>query len=222
MSRIFPHRTALLSVAGNTRPRIGVLALQGDVREHVAMLHELGADVVEVRLPQHLSGIQGLIIPGGESSVMDKLSRIFGLRDPLVAAISAGLPVLGTCAGLIMLADSLEDAISGQQTLGGLDITVRRNAFGAQVDSFEAQVTIEGIAGPPLEVAFIRAPSVTTVGPKARVIASLQDGTIVGVIQDSLVGIAFHPEITGDDRVHRLFLGMVSTRAFALATVSGA
>ena len=130
-------------MAGNTRPRIGVLALQGDVREHIVILHELGADVVEVRLPEHLSGIQGLVIPGGESSVMDKLSRIFGLRDPLIEAIASGLPVLGTCAGLIMLADSLEDAISGQQTLGGLDITVRRNAFGAQVDSFETRVAVE-------------------------------------------------------------------------------
>jgi pyridoxal 5'-phosphate synthase pdxT subunit len=212
----------LLSVAGNTRPRIGVLALQGDVREHIVILHELGADVVEVRLPEHLSGIQGLVIPGGESSVMDKLSRIFGLRDPLIEAIASGLPVLGTCAGLIMLADSLEDAISGQQTLGGLDITVRRNAFGAQVDSFETRVAVEGIPGPPLEVAFIRAPSVTVVGEKARIIASLEDGTVVGVIQEALIGIAFHPEITGDDRVHRLFLSMVATRAFELAGITGA
>lgn len=221
MFRTFPHRTALQSVAGNTRPLIGVLALQGDVREHVALLQELGADVVEVRLPHHLGGIQGLIIPGGESSVMDKLTRIFGLREPLIRAISEGLPVFGTCAGLIMLADSLEDAISGQQTLGGLDITVRRNAFGAQVDSFETMVTVEGISGPPLDVAFIRAPIVSAVGAHARVVATLDDGTVVGVTQDSLLGIAFHPEITGDDRVHRLFLAMVATRAFQLAAVSG-
>lgn len=204
-------------MAGNSRPLIGVLALQGDVREHSAVLQELGADVVEVRLPHHLRGIHGLVIPGGESSVMDKLSRTFSLREPLIAAIAEGLPVLGTCAGLIMLADTLQDAILGQHTLGGLDITVQRNAFGAQIDSFEALVRVEGIPGPALQVAFIRAPIVTAVGDKARVIAALDDGTVVGVAQGSLLGIAFHPEITGDDRVHRLFLATVAQRAFQLS-----
>lgn len=209
-------------MAGSSRPLIGVLALQGDVREHSAMLQELGADVVEVRLPEHLSGINGLVIPGGESSVMDKLTRIFGLRAGLIDAISAGLPVFGTCAGLIMLADSLDDAIVGQQTLGGLDVTVRRNAFGAQVDSFETLVKVEGIGGPALQVAFIRAPIVTRVGERARVIAELSDGTVVGVAQDALIGVAFHPEITGDDRVHRLFLALVAERAFRLGVPVGA
>lgn len=209
-------------MAGSSRPLIGVLALQGDVREHSAMLQELGADVVEVRLPEHLSGINGLVIPGGESSVIDKLTRIFGLRADLVDAISAGLPVFGTCAGLIMLADSLDDAIVGQQTLGGLDVTVRRNAFGAQVDSFETLVKVEGIGGPALQVAFIRAPIVTRVGERARVIAELSDGTVVGVAQDALIGVAFHPEITGDDRVHRLFLALVAERAFRLGVPVGA
>lgn len=209
-------------MAGSFRPLIGVLALQGDVREHSAMLQELGADVVEVRLPEHLSGINGLVIPGGESSVIDKLTRIFGLRASLVDAISAGLPVFGTCAGLIMLADSLDDAIVGQQTLGGLDVTVRRNAFGAQVDSFETLVKVEGIGGPALQVAFIRAPIVTRVGERARVIAELSDGTVVGVAQDALIGVAFHPEITGDDRVHRLFLALVAERAFRLGVPVGA
>lgn len=209
-------------MAGSSRPLIGVLALQGDVREHSAMLQELGADVVEVRLPEHLSGINGLVIPGGESSVIDKLTRIFGLRASLVDAISAGLPVFGTCAGLIMLADSLDDAIVGQQTLGGLDVTVRRNAFGAQVDSFETLVKVEGIGGPALQVAFIRAPIVTRVGERARVIAELSDGTVVGVAQDALIGVAFHPEITGDDRVHRLFLALVAERAFRLGVPVGA
>lgn len=209
-------------MAGSSRPLIGVLALQGDVREHSAMLQELGADVVEVRLPEHLSGINGLVIPGGESSVIDKLTRIFGLRASLVDAISAGLPVFGTCAGLIMLADALDDAIVGQQTLGGLDVTVRRNAFGAQVDSFETLVKVEGIGGPALQVAFIRAPIVTRVGERARVIAELSDGTVVGVAQDALIGVAFHPEITGDDRVHRLFLALVAERAFRLGVPVGA
>jgi pyridoxal 5'-phosphate synthase pdxT subunit len=186
------------------------------------MLQELGADVVDVRLPSHLEGIQGLVIPGGESSVMDKLTRIFGLRAPLVDAIRQGLPVLGTCAGLIMLADSLEDAIDGQHTLGGLDVTVRRNAFGAQVDSFETEVSVEGISGPALNVAFIRAPIVTAVGDRARVIATLPDGGVVGVAQDGLMGVAFHPEITGDDRVHRLFLHSVAARAFTLHVPVGA
>lgn len=209
-------------MAGSSRPLIGVLALQGDVREHSAVLQELGADVVGVRLPEHLSGINGLVIPGGESSVMDKLTRIFGLRASLIDAISAGLPVFGTCAGLIMLADSLDDAIVGQQTLGGLDVTVRRNAFGAQVDSFETLVKVEGIGGPALQVAFIRAPIVTRVGERARVIAELSDGTVVGVAQDALIGVAFHPEITGDDRVHRLFLALVAERAFRLGVPVGA
>lgn len=201
-------------MAGNNTPHIGVLALQGDVREHVAMLREIGADVVEVRKPEHLAHIDGLVIPGGESSVIDKLTRIFGLREPLVQAIQQGLPVLGTCAGLILLAQDIEDGMAGQQTLGGLDVTVRRNAFGSQVDSFEASVAVEGIPGPGISVAFIRAPSVTRVGPGVSPIATLEDGTVVGVSSGNLVGVSFHPEITGDDRLHRLFLGVVQRAGF--------
>jgi len=196
-------------VAGSPSPLIGVLALQGDVREHRAVLERLDATVREVRKPQDLEGIEGLVIPGGESSVIDKLTRIFDIAEPLRARIAGGLPVLGTCAGLIMLADSLEDAIEGQQTFGGLDITVLRNAFGAQVDSFEAEVTIEGIEGDPLEVAFIRAPIVTRVGEGLNVIATLADGRVVGVTNGVLMGVSFHPEITGDDRLHRMFLDIV-------------
>lgn len=201
-------------MAGNNTPHIGVLALQGDVREHVAMLREIGADVVEVRKPEHLAQIDGLVIPGGESSVIDKLTRIFGLREPLVQAIQQGLPVLGTCAGLILLAQDIEDGMAGQQTLGGLDVTVRRNAFGSQVDSFETSVAVEGIPGPGISVAFIRAPSVTRVGPGVSPIATLEDGTVVGVSSGNLVGVSFHPEITGDDRLHRLFLGVVQRAGF--------
>ena len=200
-------------MAGSSAPRIGVLALQGDVREHSAVLRELGCEVVEIRLPAHLEGIDGVVIPGGESSVMDKLSRIFGLAQPLRDAIAAGLPVLGTCAGLIMVAHHIEDAIAGQENFGGLDVTVRRNAFGAQVDSFETSVTVEGMSGPALEVAFIRAPEVTAVGPGARVIASLADGRVVGVAGGNIIGVAFHPEITGEDRIHRMFLDVVAQRS---------
>ena len=205
--------TVSLNVAGSNAPRIGVLALQGDVREHSAVLRELGCEVVEIRLPAHLEGIDGLVIPGGESSVMDKLSRIFGLAKPLREAITAGLPVLGTCAGLIMVANHIEDAISGQENFGGLDVTVRRNAFGAQVDSFETSVTVEGLPGPALEVAFIRAPEVTAVGTGARVIATLEDGRVVGVAGGNIIGVAFHPEITGEDRIHRMFLEVVAQRS---------
>ena len=173
------------------------------------MLVSLGAKVREVRTAHQLEGIEGLVIPGGESSVMDKLSRIFGLREPIRVAIAGGLPVFGTCAGLIMLADTLEDAIAGQETLGGLDITVRRNAFGSQVDSYEGFVDIAGVEGGPLEVAFIRAPSVTRLGAGVKAIAALADGTVVGVTNGSLIGVSFHPEITGDDRLHRMFLEVV-------------
>jgi len=197
-------------VAGNSPARIGVLALQGDVAEHVTMLRSLGADVVEVRLPRDLEGLEGLVLPGGESSVMDKLLRLFTLQEPLRALIRHGLPVLGTCAGLILLADTLEDGIAGQQTLGGLDVSVSRNAFGSQVDSTEVDLSIDGIDGEPMTVALIRAPLVTTVGEGVRVIARMPDGGIVGVEQGALIGVSFHPEITGDTRLHRYFLERVA------------
>ena len=197
-------------MAGNSPARIGVLALQGDVAEHVTMLRSLGADVVEVRLPTDLEGLDGLVLPGGESSVMDKLLRLFTLQEPLRALIRQGLPVLGTCAGLILLADTLEDGIPGQQTLGGLDVSVSRNAFGSQVDSTEVDLSIDPIEGEPMTVALIRAPLVTTVGEGVRVIARMPDGGIVGVEQGALIGVSFHPEITGDTRLHRYFLERVA------------
>ena len=209
-------------MAGNTTPLIGVLALQGDVREHRQMLEELGCDVREVRQPAHLVGLNGLVLPGGESSVMDKLLRIFGLSAPLRDAISAGLPVLGTCAGLIMLASELEDGIEGQETLGGVDVTVRRNAFGSQVNSHETDVMIAGVPGPPVHVAFIRAPLVTRVGPGVEVIAALPGGDVVGVRQGVVMGVAFHPEITGDDRLHRIFVESVRSAGFRLASLQTA
>ncbi len=154
--------------------------------------------------------MRGLVIPGGESSVMDKLSRLFGLAEPLSAAIGSGLPVYGTCAGLIMLADTVQDAIEGQQTLGGLDIVVRRNAFGAQVDSFETDLSIPALGEPPVHAVFIRAPVVESVGSDVSVLAALPDGRIVAVEQGNLLGSAFHPEITGDTRFHEYFLAKVA------------
>ncbi|MGX1702541.1 pyridoxal 5'-phosphate synthase glutaminase subunit PdxT [Microbacterium sp. NPDC055357] len=186
--------------------RVGVLALQGDVREHVSVLTELGADVVRVRRPDELAAVRGLVIPGGESSVMDKLARAFGLHEPLRDAIASGMPVYGTCAGLIMLADRITGAIDGQQSLGGLDITVARNAFGSQVDSFETELDVDGFAGPPVHATFIRAPLVTDVGDRVRVLASLPDGGVVAVEQGALLGTSFHPEMNGETRLHARFL----------------
>jgi 5'-phosphate synthase pdxT subunit len=197
-------------VAGSAaKPRVGVLALQGDFREHLLVLGELGADAVPVRRESELDQVAGLVIPGGESSVMDKLSRLFGLAEPLKARIASGMPVYGTCAGLIMLADTLVDGIEGQQSLGGLDIAVRRNAFGNQNDSFETDLDVPELGDPPTHAVFIRAPVVETVGERATVLASLADGRVVAVEQGSLLGTSFHPEITDDYRFHERFLDRV-------------
>lgn len=193
-------------------PRVGVLALQGDFREHIAVLRGLGADAVPVRRPEELEEIGGLVIPGGESSVMDKLSRAFGLAEPLRDAIAGGLPVYGTCAGLIMLADRILDGISGQQTLGGLDVAVRRNAFGSQLDSFETDLDIPALGDEPMHAVFIRAPIVESVGEKATALARVDDGRVVAVEQGNLLGTSFHPEITGDTRFHEYFLKKVSVQ----------
>ena len=192
--------------------KVGVLALQGDVREHAALLAGLGADVVLVRRPSELAEVDGLVIPGGESSVIDKLSRIFGMQEPIRAAIADGMPVLGTCAGLIMLADSVADAIEGQESFGGLDVVVRRNAFGRQVESFEAELDIPALGEEPVKAAFIRGPVVESVGEGAEVLAALPDGRVVAVEQGNLLGISFHPEITGETRFHQRFLDRVAAR----------
>ena len=185
---------------------VGVLALQGDFREHIAVLRGLGAEAVPVRRPEELAGLAGLVIPGGESSVMDKLARMFGLAEPLRAAIASGLPVYGTCAGLIMIADRVLDSIAGQESLGGLDVSVRRNAFGSQLDSFETDIDIPVLGEPPVHAVFIRAPVVESVGEGVTVLASLSDGRIVAVEQGNLLGTSFHPEMTGDTRFHEYFL----------------
>ena len=193
-----------------TGPRIGVLALQGDVREHAVALAALGADVARVRRPDALAAVQGLVIPGGESSVIDKLARAFELRDPLREAIAGGLPVYGTCAGLILLAERIVDGIAGQQTFGGLDVTVRRNAFGSQVDSFETDLDVPSLGAPPVHAAFIRAPLIEQVGARAEPLAHLSDGRVVAVRQGPLLGTSFHPEVTGELRFHRLLLDAVA------------
>ncbi|KQO99813.1 pyridoxal 5'-phosphate synthase glutaminase subunit PdxT [Leifsonia sp. Leaf264] len=194
-------------------PQVGVLALQGDFREHAQVLRALGADVTLVRRPEELAAVDGLVIPGGESSVMDKLARTFGLAEPLRAAIRDGLPVYGTCAGLIMLADRVLDGIRGQESLGGLDVSVRRNAFGSQTHSFETDLDVSVLGGEPLHAVFIRAPIVESVGPAARPLATLEDGRCVAVEQGNLLGTSFHPEVTGDYRIHEYFLGKVRAAA---------
>jgi len=196
-----------------TTPRVGVLALQGDVREHVRVLTDLGADVTKVRRPEELAGVDGLVLPGGESSVIDKLSRAFGMREPVREAIAAGMPVYGTCAGLILLADRITDGIEGQQTFGGLDVTVRRNAFGSQVDSFEVDLDIPALGEPAVHAVFIRAPLVEQAGAGVERLAALDDGRVVAVRQGSLLGTSFHPEMTGEHRFHALLLDMVRERA---------
>lgn len=191
--------------------RVGVLALQGDVREHVRVLSGLGAQVTLVRRPDELAAVGGLVLPGGESSVIDKLSRAFGMQQPIRAAIAAGMPVYGTCAGLILLAGRIENPIDGQESFGGLDIAVRRNAFGGQVESFETDLDVAGFDA-PAHAAFIRAPLVTATGAQVETLAALPPelgGGIVAVRQGNLLGTAFHPEVSGDTRFHELFLRSV-------------
>ena len=156
--------------------------------------------------------MQGLVIPGGESSVIDKLSRLFGLAEPVQAAIASGLPVWGTCAGLIMLAETVIDGIEGQESFGGLHIAVRRNAFGSQLDSFETDLDIPVVGEPALHAVFIRAPIVESVSDGVTTLAALEDGRIVAVEQGNLLGTSFHPEMTGDTRFHEYFLSKVAAR----------
>lgn len=203
-------------MAGNG-PRVGVLALQGDVREHLRVLADLGADARPVRRTSELAEVEGLVLPGGESSVIDKLARAFDLFDPIRAAIADGLPVLGTCAGLILLADRVDGAIEGQRTFGGLDVRVQRNAFGSQTQSFETDLAVPVLGDPPVHAVFIRAPVVTETGPDATPVATLPDGRVVAVEQENLLGLAFHPESTGETRFHARFLDRVRNRAGASA-----
>jgi pyridoxal 5'-phosphate synthase pdxT subunit len=185
--------------------RIGVLAIQGDFEAHRRMLESLGAEVTEVRSPEALPGLEGLVIPGGESTTLWRLATAFELMDPLRKLIAGGLPAFGSCAGMIMLADRLVDGAAGQQTFGGIDMTVRRNAFGRQVDSFERDIDIDGAE---FHAVFIRAPWVEQAGPAVDVIAE-DRGRIVAVRQGVCLATAFHPELTPDRRIHELFVSMV-------------
>ncbi|MFH8982656.1 pyridoxal 5'-phosphate synthase glutaminase subunit PdxT [Streptomyces varsoviensis] len=190
------------------RPLVGVLALQGDVREHLVALAEAGAVGRPVRRPQELAEVDGLVIPGGESTTISKLAVAFGLLEPLRARVRAGLPVYGSCAGMIMVADKLLDGREDQETLGGIDMIVRRNAFGRQNESFEAAVEVAGVSGGPVEGVFIRAPWVESTGAGVEVLA-VHDGHTVAVRQGRVLATSFHPELTGDHRVHALFVDMV-------------
>ncbi|MEU3355593.1 pyridoxal 5'-phosphate synthase glutaminase subunit PdxT [Streptomyces sp. NPDC037389] len=189
-------------------PTIGVLALQGDVREHLVALASADALARPVRRPEELAEVDGLVIPGGESTTMSKLAVIFGLLEPLRERVRTGMPVYGTCAGMIMLADKILDGREDQETLGGIDMIVRRNAFGRQNESFEASVEVAGIEGGPVEGVFIRAPWVESVGAAAEILA-VHDGHTVAVRQGNVLVTSFHPELTGDHRVHELFVEMV-------------
>jgi 5'-phosphate synthase pdxT subunit len=192
-------------------PRVGVLALQGDVREHARSLTEAGAEPVEVRRPEELARVDGLVLPGGESTTIGKLLDLFELLEPLRAAVKTGLPVYGSCAGMILLADEVLDGRPDQPTVGGLDIAVRRNAFGRQVDSFETDLPMGGVGN--VHAVFIRAPWVERTGPDVEVLATVgsgaANGKVVAVRRGPLLATSFHPELTGDSRVHGLFVQMV-------------
>lgn len=185
---------------------VGVLALQGDFEEHIASLRRLGADTREVRTEAQLAAVDSLIVPGGESTSMAKLMDIYDLREPLIAFARSGKPVWGTCAGLILLANRLQE--HRPQPLGLMETVVERNGFGRQVDSFETDLHITGIDGPPYRAVFIRAPKIVEAGPAVEILAALEDGTIVAAREGNLMVTAFHPELTTDDRVHGLFLSM--------------
>ncbi len=195
-------------------PVVGVLALQGDVAEHLRAVSLAGGRPVEVRRLSELDAVDGLIIPGGESTTIWKLLSIFGLADPLRSRISAGLPVFGSCAGMILMAERLVDRASEQETLGAIDMKVRRNAFGRQFDSFERDLPVLGLAGAPFHAVFIRAPWVEEAGPGVEILATEPGtGKIVAVRQGQALATAFHPELTSDIRVHKIFIDMVRERS---------
>ena len=189
--------------------KIGVLALQGAFVEHARILQQLDVEASLVRLPKELDGLDGLIIPGGESTTISRLMADFHLMQPLMDLAQAGIPILGTCAGMILLARDVGG--NSVPSLGVMDIRVKRNAFGRQVDSFEADIDIPALGAPPFHAIFIRAPMVEKVGPEVEVMGRLPDGTVVAARQDKLVASAFHPELTSDLRFHRYFLEIVAS-----------
>ena len=197
---------------------VGVLALQGDFREHLFALAECGVEAIAVKSLEEINLIDALVLPGGESTTIAKLARTFGLFDRIQERIQSGLPTYGSCAGMILLADRITGAAVGQESFGGMDITVRRNAFGRQVDSFEADLNMTGITAPAIRAIFIRAPWVEMVGSGVEVLASVEiDGELhpVAVQQGNLLATSFHPEIAGDNRVHRYFIETICKAAVA-------
>jgi 5'-phosphate synthase pdxT subunit len=197
-------------------PTIGVLALQGDFAEHIAILRAHGANAVEVRLPAQLDAIDALVIPGGESTTITRLLDIYGMREPLRALGLAGLPIWGTCAGAIVLAKQATDL--DRPNLALMDMTVRRNAFGRQVDSFEEDLRIAGFGDAPFHAVFIRAPLIERVGPGVDVLAALPDGTIVAAREGALIATSFHPELTGDTRFHHALIALARERHVTAAS----
>ena len=207
--------------------KIGVLALQGAFIEHEKILTRIGAEPIEVRLAEHLEGLDGLIIPGGESTTIGKVAQEWGLLEPIRAFAESGRPLWGTCAGMILMAREVSDSVPGQPLLGLMDVTVRRNAFGRQVDSFEADLDVPALGeqsfddaqdepfddaqDKPFHAVFIRAPLIERVGEGVETLAQLEDGTVVAVRQGNLLATAFHPELTEDDRFHQYFLGLVGS-----------
>jgi 5'-phosphate synthase pdxT subunit len=190
--------------------KIGVLALQGDVREHIQSLSDCGVDALAVKTKSEIENISALVIPGGESTTIAKLARSFDLFDLIKDRIKGGMPTYGSCAGMILLSDGVEDAIIGQESFGGIDMVVKRNAFGRQVDSFETDLKFKGITDPPVRAVFIRAPWVESVGENVEVLAEISDAAgqrhPVAVRQGHLLATSFHPELTGDNRVHKFFV----------------
>jgi pyridoxal 5'-phosphate synthase pdxT subunit len=189
--------------------KVGVLGLQGDVVEHETMLEVAGVEPVTVKRPEQLDEIEGLIIPGGESTTIGKLLRRFGLLEPLRQRSRSGFPMFGTCAGMILLANEIEDAAGDQPSIGGMDIAVQRNAFGRQRESFETDLMVPALGGEPIPAVFIRAPLIRRVGEGVEVLATLPDGRVVAARQGNLLVSSFHPELTGDPRLHRYFLEVV-------------
>ncbi len=200
----------------NFKPRIGVLALQGDFEAHLKVLAELGADGRAIRLPEQLEDLDGIIIPGGESTTIGKLMVLYGLHEILQKKIQKGIPIWGTCAGLILLSKETDNALAGQPLLASMDIRVRRNAFGSQRESFETDLSVPALGEAPFHAFFIRGPSIERVGPEVEVLATLDDGTIVAVREGTLLGTAFHPEVAQtngqrDSRFHNYFLRIVES-----------
>ncbi len=191
--------------------RIGVLALQGDFEAHIKMLAELGVEGKAVRLPKHLENLDGIILPGGESTTIGKLMVLYGLDKPLQRKIREGFPVWGTCAGLILLARETDNALEDQPLLASMHIRVRRNAFGSQRESFETDLSVPAIGEAPFHAFFIRGPAIESVGSEVEVLATLDDGTVVAVREGHLLGTAFHPEVGGDPRFHQYFLRIVQS-----------